>query len=72
MRPPDSLLNRNSCFDKHTMLSMVDGSIKSIQRIMVGDRLLHDGIVTSIEDKIYLLLFKKVFPEGQTLFLLPS
>ena len=41
-------INPAACFDKHTMLSMADGSIKSIQRITVGDRLLHDGIVTSI------------------------
>ena len=41
-------INPAACFDKHTMLSMADGSIKSIQRITVGDRLLQDGIVTSV------------------------
>tara|TARA_B100001059_G_C17834417_1_gene586923 strand:+ start:1105 stop:2517 length:1413 start_codon:yes stop_codon:yes gene_type:complete len=36
------------CFDKHTMLVMADGSIKSIYRLSIGDRLQRDGCVTSI------------------------
>lgn len=36
------------CFDKHTLLSMADGSTKSICRLSIGDRLQEDGCVTSI------------------------
>ena len=41
-------LDPAACFDKHTMLTMTNGSIKSIYRLTIGDRLYHDGCVTSI------------------------
>tara|TARA_B100001758_G_C18416918_1_gene620889 strand:+ start:13178 stop:14590 length:1413 start_codon:yes stop_codon:yes gene_type:complete len=41
-------VNPAACFDKHTMLTLKDGSIKSISRLTIGDELLHDGAVTSI------------------------
>ncbi len=36
------------CFDKHTVLTMENGSTKSICRLSIGDRLQHDGCITSI------------------------
>ena len=41
-------LDPAACFDKDTLLTMSDGSIKTISTLDVGDSLLYDGRVTSV------------------------